>query len=29
MYRCNSDVASVYIGVNDSLIAYLYIKQKT
>ena len=25
MYRCNSDVVSVYVGVNDSPIAYSYI----
>ena len=29
MYRCNSDVVSVYVGVNDSPKAYSYIQQKT
>ena len=29
IYRCNSDGVSVYVGVNDSPIANLYIRQKT
>ena len=29
IYRCNIDEVSVYMGVNDSPIANLYIRQKT
>ena len=29
MYRCNSDEVFEYVGVNDSPIAYSYIRQKT
>ena len=29
MYRCNSELVSLYVGVNHSPIVYFYVKQKT